>query len=133
MDNEELRELAMGAAEELPASTLTWPFGPEHDVFKVCGKVFMLLHLRHGRLMVTVKADPREARALIDEYEQVIPGYHMNKRHWVTILPGDSLAADDICDIIASSYLLVVESLPRARRPVDPEAYTNALMSRRGR
>lgn len=117
MDAERLVALAHDVASGLPETELTWPFGPDWDVYKVGGKVFMLLSELHGEPIVTIKADPVESIALRQEYEDVTPGYHMNKRHWITLRAGavpDAL----VRELVTSSYLLVCEGLPRAKRPL---------------
>ena len=126
MDADELCALAHEVAQELPGSELMNPFGPDWDVYKVRGKVFALLTASAGPQMLTVKADPEDGEALRLQYADVVPGYHMNKRHWVTLTPGASLDAGLVREVVTISYLLVVEGLPCARRPVDPAAYAKA-------
>ena len=120
MDGETLQETARTRAEELPAVELTRPFGPEHDVAKVVGKMFLLLTEVRGRPIVVLKADPRDSEALRQAHPDITPGYHMNKRHWITLEPGGDLDEEMIRELVTESYLLVVERLPRAKRPVDP-------------
>ncbi|MGC5165818.1 MmcQ/YjbR family DNA-binding protein [Luteimicrobium sp. DT211] len=110
-------------ADELPGSELEHPFGPDWDVYKVRGKVFMLMTDVTGEPIVTVKADPEDGKALCQAYDDITPGYHMNKRHWITLRPGGAIPQDLVEDLVTESYLLVVEKLPRARRPVDPSLF----------
>lgn len=132
MNGDDLRETAHSVAQELPGSELTRPFGPDAEVYKVRGKVFAILHRRGEdatdatEVMVTVKADPEDGEALRRQYADIAPGYHMNKRHWVTLTPGESISPGLVREVLTISYLLVVEGLPRARRPVDPAAYAEA-------
>ncbi|VEG30086.1 Uncharacterized protein conserved in bacteria [Actinomyces howellii] len=126
MNGDDLRETAHSVAQELPGSELTRPFGPDWDVYKVRGKVFALLTRSAGPQMLTVKADPEDGEALRRQYADIAPGYHMNKRHWVTLTPGESISPGLVREVLTISYLLVVEGLPRARRPVDPAAYAEA-------
>lgn len=122
MDATRLIAVAMERAEELPGSERENPFGPEWDVYKVRGKVFLLIPLDDtGR--VTLKSHPDDAVALRETFADIVPGYHMNKKHWITLLPGPSLEDELITELITESSRLVVEKLPRARRPVDPAVF----------
>ena len=123
MENNTLQQQARTRAEELPGTELTYPFGPDWDVFKVRDKVFMLHTAITGKPIVIVKADPENARALRDHHSDITPGYHMNKRHWITLNPGGDLQESLVDDLVTDSYLLVVEKLPRAKRPVDPTTF----------
>lgn len=124
MKGAELVRIASARAAELPTAQLGHPFGPEYDVFKVVGKVFALMSGHDDTAMVTVKANPDDALALREQHQDITPGYHMNKKHWITLRPGGNMDAALVRDIVTESYLLVVESLPRARRPVDPSAFS---------
>jgi len=106
---------AMDACAAFPAVELSYPFGEETPVFKVVGKVFAVLNAEEGPGMVTLKADPEDARALVETFAEVTPGYHMNKKHWISVrLPA---AKAPVQELIADSYDLVVAGLPRASRP----------------
>lgn len=122
-DGRTLADLVHGHAESLPGADLSHPFGPEHDVYKVRGKVFALLVVREGVQFVTLKAHPDEAAALREEHPEILPGYHMNKKHWITLTPGDTLDAAEIREIVTDSYVLVVAGLPHRLRPVDPATF----------
>jgi predicted DNA-binding protein (MmcQ/YjbR family) len=93
----------------------TFPFGPETSVFKVGGKIFALSALGSDSLRVSVKCEPELAESLRDTYPSVIPGYHLNKRHWNTVIVDGSLPDDTIRDMIEDSYDLVASKLRRAR------------------
>lgn len=123
MNADALRAVATDQAEQMLGSELTHPFGFEIDVYKVRDKMFMFIAMVAGKLLVTVKADPRDAEVLRESFADITPGYHMNKRHWITLTPGDSLSDGLVRDIVEESYLRVVETLPRAIRPVEPEAF----------
>lgn len=123
MQGDELHHRAHSRAGELPGAGLEHPFGPEADVFKVRGKVFMLLSSLAGEPIVTLKATPEEARALCLGYPDITPGYHMNKKHWITVRTGGEVDRGLFDDLITDSYLLVVSNLPRAQRPVDPDTF----------
>lgn len=123
MDAAALVQRAKERADELPGSEPGNPFGPDWDVYKVRGKVFMLLTSITGEAMVIVKAAPADAQALREEYPDITPGYHMNKRHWIGLHGGGPLDGQLVDDLVTESYLLVVEGLPRAVRPVDPALF----------
>jgi predicted DNA-binding protein (MmcQ/YjbR family) len=112
MSPEQLRDhcLSFAEAEE------TFPFGPENSVFKVAGKIFALSRLDERPLRVSVKCDPPLAEQLREAHAAVRPGYHLNKRHWNTVVIDGSLPDEMITDMIEDSYDLVVSGLPRARR-----------------
>lgn len=115
--------LAAERAEELPGAALTHPFGADWDVWKVRGRVFMLQCILVDEPLVILKAAPADSLALREAYPQITPGYHMNKRHWITVHPGEGLDASLVEELVTESYLLVVEGLPRRERPVDPETF----------
>jgi predicted DNA-binding protein (MmcQ/YjbR family) len=112
MSPAELRDhcLSFTGAEE------TFPFGPETSVFKVAGKMFALSQLAADSLRVSLKCDPQLAEALRGAHAAVIPGYHLNKRHWNTVIIDGSMPDDAICNMIEDSYDLVVTKLPRSHR-----------------
>jgi len=76
-----------------------------------------------GAPIVTLKAKPVDGLSLQQEFTQITPGYHMNKRHWITLHPGYGLDSALIDELVTESYLLVVENLPRNQRPVDPATF----------
>jgi predicted DNA-binding protein (MmcQ/YjbR family) len=94
----------------------TFPFGPETSVFKVAGKMFALSQLDQVPLRVSLKCEPGLAEQLRETHAAVLPGYHLNKRHWNTVIVDGSLADELIKDMIEDSYDLVVSGLPQARR-----------------
>ena len=111
MTPDELRAACLehnGSAEE-------FPFGPETSVFKVAGKMFALSALGSESLRVSLKCDPGLAEQLRDAYESIGPGYHLNKRHWNTVVV-DGVDRRLLVDMIEDSYDLVVEKLPRRTR-----------------
>lgn len=92
------------------------PFGPETLAFKVGGKLFLLASLDAVPLQFNAKCDPDEAVALREQYTCVLPGYHMNKKHWNTVVC-DGTASDALLrQWIDDSYKLVVASLPKKTR-----------------
>lgn len=98
-----------GAVEE-------FPFGPEHSVFKVGGKMFALSGLGRTPLEVSVKCQPELAVQLRASYTAIRPGYHLNKRHWNTITLDGSLPDQLVRDLIEDSYDLVLSGLPTRMR-----------------
>ncbi|XKK38919.1 MmcQ/YjbR family DNA-binding protein [Nocardiopsis sp. ARC36] len=118
MDGETLQDTAQEHAETLVGAGLEHPFGPDWEVFKVRGKVFMLMTEVPGKPVVILKSDPGEAEALRETHADITPGYHMNKRHWITLAPGDSIDEDLVRELVSESYRLVVGNLPRSHRPV---------------
>ncbi len=99
-----------------PGSEETFPFGPETSVFKVGGKMFALSQLAERPLRVSLKCEPLLAEQLREAHSAVIPGYHLNKRHWNTVTIDGSLPEQMIKDMIEDSYDLVVSQLPVSRR-----------------
>ena len=98
------------------AATEDTPFGPDNIVFKVGGKMFALAALDEVPPAVNLKCDPDLALELRDRYEQVRPGYHMNKKHWNTVELGGVIPENEIRKMVDHSYDLVVRSLPKVRR-----------------
>lgn len=130
MDPSALVHRAVTRAQELPGSALENPFGPDWDVHKVRGKVFLLTTELHGEPIVTVKSRPEESAALRRAFPSISPGYHMNKRHWITLRGGEDLDPELVDDLVTESYLLVVEKLPRHARPVDPREFARIVAER---
>ena len=123
MNGEELQERARARVDELPGAVLEHPFGPGWDVYKVRDKVFMLLTDVTGEPIVILKTDPEDSKELQEQHDDITPGYHMNKKHWITLHPSGDLQTQLIDDLVTESYLLVVENLPHAKRPVDPATF----------
>ena len=123
MPNDSIQRRAQSRVTELPGAVLEFPFGPDWEVYKVRGKVFMLMSEHSDEPIVTLKADPEDSKALREQFSSISPGYHMNKKHWITVRPGTNLPDSLIDDLVTESYLLVVEKLPRAQRPVDPTTF----------
>jgi len=113
MDLTEFREYCLTK----PGATEGTPFGPDVLVFKVGGKIFALAALDEVPTTVNLKCDPDLALDLRDRYEQVRPGYHMNKKHWNTIEIGGGIPAVELRRMIDHSFELVMKSLPKAARP----------------
>jgi predicted DNA-binding protein (MmcQ/YjbR family) len=99
-----------------PGAEETFPFGPNTSVFKVEGKLFALSALAMEPLQVSVKCEPLLAEQLRAAHSSVIPGYHLNKRHWNTVIVDGSLPDGMIRDLVEDSYDLIVSKLPKARQ-----------------
>lgn len=93
------------------------PFGPDVLVLKVMGKMFALTGLNEFN-SINLKCDPEKAIQLREEYEAVIPGYHMNKQHWNTINMDGSIPAPLLYQWIDDSYNLVVASLTKKNKEI---------------
>lgn len=126
MDAETLRATAQQAAEQLPAATL-YTFEPGWEAVRVHEKWFMLMTELSGEHVVILKSDPEEAEALRQSYADITPGYHMNKKHWITLAPGASLDEQLVRELVAESYRLVVANLPKSRRPINPQTFGSEL------
>ncbi|MFI1863863.1 MmcQ/YjbR family DNA-binding protein [Streptomyces jumonjinensis] len=89
-----------------------FPFGPETSVFKVAGKMFALSALDGKPLTVNLKCDPDIAERLRADHPEIVPGWHMNKRHWNTVTV-EALPDQLVRELIEDSYDLVVAGLPK--------------------
>lgn len=96
--------------------TEEFPFDEETLVFKVWGKIFILASLETIPLQINLKSNPEKAIELREEYEAVQPGYHMNKKHWNTVIVDGSIPNKRILEWIDESYELVVSGLKRSER-----------------
>ena len=107
MDLEEFREYCLSKA----GATEGTPFGPDVLVFKVGGKIFALTSPERFPVTANLKCDPDLALELRDRYEQVEPGYHMNKKHWNTVVLDGVIPDGEIRKMIDHSYELVAKKL----------------------
>ena len=113
MSPEELRAFCLS----FNAAVEDFPFNPDISVFKVLGKMFALSWMDARPLTVNLKCDPEDAVRLRDEHPGlIIPGYHMNKRHWNTVTVDGELSDRLVRELVEDSYDLVVAGLPRADR-----------------
>lgn len=112
MNIEELREycLSKKGVEE------SMPFGPDALVLKVMGKVFLITMLDQTPLQFNVKCDPEKAIELREQYPCVIPGYHMSKKHWNTVIADGSVTDAQLKKWISDSYLLVISGLTKKQQ-----------------
>lgn len=113
MNPDELREYLLSK----PATTEETPFGPDVLVYKVKGKMYATLgfevedNIEVGR--TNLKCDPDRAIDLRDQHPAILPGYHMNKKHWNTVLLDGTLAPKIVRELCDHSYDLVVAGLPK--------------------
>jgi predicted DNA-binding protein (MmcQ/YjbR family) len=112
MNVEELREycLLKKGTEE------SFPFDDKTLVFKVANKIYLLLSLESNPVQFNAKCEPNKAIELREKHSAIIPGYHMNKQHWNTIICDQSLSSKLIFNCIDDSYELIVNSLPKKTR-----------------
>lgn len=111
-DLERLRKTLLA----LPETTEEVPFGPEVLVYKVAGKMFATLTPDEVPVPMNLKCDPDRALELRDQFEAVLPGYHMNKRHWNTLLLDGSLTDDFVEALIRHSFNRVLAGQTRVVR-----------------
>ncbi len=109
MHFEAIREFCLkkaGTSEE-------FPFDEKTLVFKVMGKMFALLPLQRSPPSINLKCDPEYALELRESHQGIIPGFHMNKKHWNTVLLEEDVDARLLANLIDHSYELVVNKLPK--------------------
>ncbi|RTQ51410.1 MmcQ/YjbR family DNA-binding protein [Hymenobacter gummosus] len=111
MNIEEFRDYCLAK----PGTTEETPFGPDTLVFKIGGKIYALTSIDSFG-SVNLKCEPERATLLREEFDFVRPGYHMNKKHWNTVLIGTGVTRRQLQEFIDHSYDLVRASLPRAVR-----------------
>lgn len=99
-----------------PGAEETTPFGPDVLVYKVGGKMFALTAPDDFPASINLKCDPERSIELRETWQAITPGYHMNKKHWNTLLLDGSVPTKLIRELIDHSYDLVVKSLPKNRR-----------------
>lgn len=90
-----------------------YPFGPEPLTIKVRSKIFVLVNEKARRLSISLKCDPFVAQNLRDQYTSIIPGYHLNKEHWNTVLLDGSISDSEIQWMIGHSYEMVIKGLTK--------------------
>ena len=108
-----LRKLCLS----FPGAYEDFPFGDVSSVFKVEKKLFAISALDASPLTVSVKCEPELGEQLRGSYPgKIVPGYHLNKRHWNTVLCDGSLPDEMVRDMVEDSYDLIVAAMPRAVR-----------------
>lgn len=104
MDHKTIEDYMLG----MQGTKLEYPFGKEVAVYKVNDKMFALIAEGSDPVRVSLKCDPELSKVLREKYETVMPGYHLNKKHWNTIVCSGQLSDEEIKDLIRHSYQLVV-------------------------
>jgi predicted DNA-binding protein (MmcQ/YjbR family) len=112
MNIEQLREYCLA----LPDVDEGFPFGPDTLVFKVNEKIFLLASLDSQPMQFNVKCDPEKALQLREEYNAIVPGYHMNKKHWNTIIQDGSVSPVLLRELIGHSYELVSNTKKKTKK-----------------
>jgi predicted DNA-binding protein (MmcQ/YjbR family) len=110
------RDEVCAACADKRGAVETYPFGADTAVYKVGGKMFALIPRSAEPPRVSLKCDPEWAEVLRNAYAAVQPGYHLNKKHWNTIVLDGSIPDDELEELIEHSYALIVESLPHRVR-----------------
>jgi len=105
MTHKQLEEIILA----MPGSRLEYPFGEGTAVYKTGEKIFAIIQEDSNPLRVSLKCDPQLAVVLREKYETVVPGFHLNKKHWNTIICSGQLSVDEIKDLVVHSYHLVAE------------------------
>lgn len=93
----------------MPGARLDYPFGEEVAVYKVKDKMFALIAEGKEPVRISLKCDPQLAKLLRDKYTEVMEGYHLNKKHWNTIILSGQLDWEEVQGLIRHSYTLVTE------------------------
>ncbi|WP_042410342.1 MmcQ/YjbR family DNA-binding protein [Streptacidiphilus carbonis] len=112
-----LQDTARQAALALPEVSHGYPFTPGLDVYKVAGKVFLIVTDDPEDQIITVKCEPEHARAQERGYPSISPGRYLDKRHWISLGSGPGIAQRLVTDAVEDSYDLVAERMPRRDRP----------------
>lgn len=99
-----------------PGAASDHPFGEEHEVFKVRGKIFAVLHVEESPVKVTFKTEPDLATLLRDQYPSVLPARYFDKRYWSTLTCDGSVPEDETLELLDTSYDIVFDSLKRSVR-----------------
>ena len=111
-----LHQISAKIAISLPEVTVTQPFGEGCDVFKVLDKVFMLQFYLQGKAVINLKVVPDDGAMLRDIYSYIHAGWHMNKRHWISVYEDNQLDESLVEDLVHNSYELVISELKKAEK-----------------
>lgn len=119
MDGEQIQRCAAAVASQLPRADQDFPFGDETTAYRVAGKIFILIATPYARPLVNLKVDPEHSEVLRQTVAGVEPGWHMNKKHWISLTGSEAITEELVTELVHESYELVVESLPRKDRPLE--------------
>lgn len=114
VDIDAIREYCLGKPGRVKEDM---PFGEDTLVFRVQGKIFLLMSLMTRPLSINLKCDPVRALELRERYESIRPGYHMNKKHWNTVILDDRIPAKEVLAMIDHSYELVLGNKKTSSKP----------------
>jgi predicted DNA-binding protein (MmcQ/YjbR family) len=118
VDGQQIQNIARKVAQEQPEAELCYPFGPEYEVFKVRGKMFVLMSQVRGEPIVNLKCRPEEGELHRAIYDSIHAGYHMNKRHWISLYAGEQITEGLVKQLVEESYDRVVAAMPKRQRPL---------------
>jgi predicted DNA-binding protein (MmcQ/YjbR family) len=102
----------------LPHATEDTPFGETILVFRIGNKIFAMTDIENFPFKCSLKCDPERSVELRERYEEIVPGWHLNKKHWITVEPGSTLPESLIRELVRHSYELVFASLKRKDREI---------------
>ena len=111
-----LHQISSTYANQLTASECSQPFMPECDVYKVMDKIYLMTFTLNGIPIMNLKVDPTHGEMLRDIYPFIRTGYHMNKRHWISVYEGEQISKELLEDLISTSYELVVKTLTKVQK-----------------
>lgn len=97
-------------------ATIDFPFGSRHMCLRLASKIFAFIDTENEKNVVSLKCEPWIAEALREQYEGVIPGYHLNKKHWNTVDANADVPSEKVYEMIDMSYGLILKSLRRQER-----------------
>ncbi|MFI0349993.1 MmcQ/YjbR family DNA-binding protein [Actinomadura sp. 9N407] len=117
LTGDRLQRLARSTAGEFPGVSHGRPFTDKLDVYKVAGKVFLIVTDDPREQIITVKAEPEHARSLRQRHASITVGRYLNKRHWISLAAGQEITPTLVKDLVADSYELVAASVPARHRP----------------
>ncbi|MEG0342119.1 MmcQ/YjbR family DNA-binding protein [Acinetobacter sp. TY1] len=116
MTGNDIQQYALRFAKTLAQAELSYPFGEDIPVFKVMNKVFLLTSTLQGQPFINLKVLPENGDMLRDIYPSIHTGYHMNKRHWISVYEGEQISKELLEDLISTSYELVVKTLTKVQK-----------------
>lgn len=115
MDYQQTLQEKVALCLTLKGAKETFPFDSKMHALTLGGKIFALIHMYHGELYVSVKCQPERIDLLRDEYMSIKPGYHLNKKHWITLVINEEydVEAETEFALIKNSYQLIFDKLPK--------------------
>lgn len=128
-----LQQVARATANRMPGVSHGRPFVEKLDVYKVAGKVFLIITDDEDERIITVKVEPDEAHYLLQQYESIVVGRYLDKTHWISLGAGREITADIVDDLVTHSYDLVLTAMPRRHRPEGAEHHDRSLKARSGK